>query len=116
VNDEHKTRTVGIDLQDSEESRALVDAIEEDNPDAEISRMPGLVQIKSARELVIRRETVEQRMGREWETHELQVHIVSYSGNIAEWDDDEIVIKWENWRPPVWGVQSSDRGATTPKV
>ena len=55
-------------------------------------------------------------MGREWETHELQVHIVSYSGNIAEWDDDEIVIKWENWRPPVWGVQSSDRGATTPQV
>ena len=55
-------------------------------------------------------------MGREWETHEFQVHIVSYSGNIAEWDDDEIVIKWENWRPPVWGVQSSDRGATAPKV
>ena len=68
MNDEHRTRTVGIDLQDSEESRALVDAIEEDNPDAEISRMPGLVQIKSTRELVIRRETVEQRMGREWET------------------------------------------------
>jgi len=35
---------------------------------------------------------------------------------IGEWDDDEIVIKWENWRPPVWGVQSSDRGATTPQV
>ena len=116
MNDTPRTRTVGIDLQDSEESRALVEAIEEDNPDAEISRIPGLVKITSARELVIRRETVEQRMGREWETHELQVHIVSYSGNIGEWDDDEIVIKWENWRPPVWGVQSSDRGATTPQV
>ena len=40
---------------------------------------------------------------------------MSYSGNIAEWDDDEIVIKWEHWRPPVWGVQASDRGATAPK-
>jgi phenol/toluene 2-monooxygenase (NADH) P2/A2 len=116
VNEEHRTRSVGIDLQDSEESRALIDAIEEDNPDAEVTRIPGLVKIKSPRDLVIRRETVEQHMGREWETHELQVHIVSYSGNIAEWDDDEIVIKWENWRPPVWGVQSSDRGATTPGV
>ncbi len=91
-----RTRTVGIDLQDSEESRALVDAIEEDNPDAEISRIPGLVKIKSPTELVIRRETVEQRMGREWQTHELQVAIVSYSGKIAEWDDDEILIKWEH--------------------
>ena len=107
---------MGIDLQDSEESRALVEAIEEDNPDAESRRMPGLVKIKSPGELVIRRETVEQRIGREWETHEFQVSIVSYCGNIAEWDDDEIVIKWEHWRPPVWGVQSSDRGATAPKV
>jgi hypothetical protein len=24
------------------------------------------------------------------------VNIVSYSGNIAEWDDDEILIKWEH--------------------
>ena len=116
MNDEHKTRTVGIDLQDSEESRALVDAIEEDNPDARSPGCPVWCRSSRPRELVIRRETVEQHMGREWETHELQVHIVSYSGNIAEWDDDEIVIKWENWRPPVWGVQSSDRGATTPQV
>jgi phenol hydroxylase P2 protein len=105
---------VGIDLQDSEESRALVDAIEQDNPDAQFTRMPGLVKITSPRELVIRRETVEERMGREWETHELQVAIVSYSGNIAEWDDDEIVIRWEHWKQPVWGVQASERGATTP--
>jgi phenol hydroxylase P2 protein len=91
-----KVRQVGVDLQDSEESRALVEAIEEDNPDANLIRMPGLVKIKAPRRLVIRRETVEQRMGREWETHEFQVNIVSYSGHIAEWDDDEIVIQWEH--------------------
>ena len=77
---------------------------------------PGWCRSSRPRELVIRRETVEQRMGREWETHEFQLRIVSYSGNIAEWDDDEIVIKWEHWRPPVWGVQSSDRGATAPQA
>jgi len=91
-----KVRLVGIDLQDSEESRALVDAIEEDNPEANLTRIPGIVKIQTPGQLVIKRETVEQRMGREWETHEFQVAIVSYSGNIAEWDDDQIVIKWEH--------------------
>jgi len=91
-----KVRQVGVDLQDSEETRPLLEAIEQDNPGANVSRMPGLVKIQKPGELVIRRETVEDRMGREWETHEFQVSIVSYSGNIAVWDDDEIVIKWEH--------------------
>ena len=91
-----KARLVGVDLQDSEDTRALVDAIEEDNPDANLTRMPGIVKIMTPGQLVINRETVEQRMGREWETHEFQVAIVSYSGNIAEWDDDQIIIKWEH--------------------
>jgi len=91
-----KVRQVGLDLQDSEEGRPLLEAIEEDNPDANLIRMPGLVKVQAPRELVVRRETVEQHMGREWETHEFQMNIVSYSGHIAVWDDDEIVIKWEH--------------------
>ena len=91
-----KTRLVGVDLQDNEETRALVEAIEADNPDVTLRHMPGLVKIQTPGQLVIRRETVEERMGREWETHEFQLNIVSYSGNIAEWDDDRIVIKWEH--------------------
>jgi phenol/toluene 2-monooxygenase (NADH) P2/A2 len=91
-----KVRQVGLDLQDTEETRPLLDAIEEDNPEANLIRMPGLVKIQAPRELVVRRETVEQHMGREWETHEFQMNIVSYSGHIGVWDDDEIVIKWEH--------------------
>ena len=91
-----KARLVGVDLQDSEDTRALVDAIEDDNPEANLIRMPGIVKIQTPGQLVINRETVEERMGREWETHEFQVAIVSYSGNIAEWDDDQIIIKWEH--------------------
>jgi phenol/toluene 2-monooxygenase (NADH) P2/A2 len=93
---EPRTRQVSVDLQDSEDTRALVEAIEEDNPDADLLRMPGLVRIQAPKAVVIRRETVEQRMGREWETHEFQMNIVSYSGHIADWDDDQIVIKWEH--------------------
>jgi phenol/toluene 2-monooxygenase (NADH) P2/A2 len=96
MSDRTKVRMVGVDLQDSEESRPLVEAIEDDNPDAILRRMPGLVKIQSPSRLEIRRETVEARMGREWETHEFQLTIVSYSGNIDEWDDDHIVIKWQH--------------------
>jgi phenol/toluene 2-monooxygenase (NADH) P2/A2 len=91
-----KVRLVGVDLQDSEDTRALVDAIEDDNPDVTLRRMPGLVKLQTPGQLVIRRESVEQRMGRPWETHEFQLSIVSYSGNIDVWDDDEIVIKWQH--------------------
>jgi phenol/toluene 2-monooxygenase (NADH) P2/A2 len=96
VTSEPRIRQVSVDLQDSEDTRALVEAIEEDNPDADLLRMPGLVRVQAPKEVVIRRETVEQRMGREWETHEFQMNIVSYSGHIADWDDDQIVIKWEH--------------------
>ncbi len=93
---EPKVRQVGVDLQDSEDTRALVDAIEEDNPDVTLRRMPGLVKLQTPGSLVIRRETVEQRLGRPWETHEFQLSIVSYVGNIDVWDDDEIIIKWQH--------------------
>jgi phenol hydroxylase P2 protein len=91
-----KTRWVGVDLQDSEDTRLLVEAMEADNDDLTISHMPGLVKVQSPTELVIKRESVEEKMGRAWETHEFQMNIVSYSGHISEWDDDEIVIKWEH--------------------
>ena len=91
------TRSVGIDLQEStEDSRGLVGAIEADNPDVVVSRIPGLVRVQAPGSLVINRETVERLLGRPWETHEFQMSIVSYFGHIAEWDDDEIVIKWDH--------------------
>jgi phenol hydroxylase P2 protein len=89
-------RFVGVDLQDSEETRAVIDAIEADNPEANVRRMPGMVKITTPKELRIRRESVEERIGREWETHEFQLNIISYVGNIVKWDDDEICIRWEH--------------------
>jgi phenol/toluene 2-monooxygenase (NADH) P2/A2 len=91
-----KTRMVGVDLQDNEDARSLVEAIEADNSDVEIKHIPGVIRISTAGQLVIRQESVQERLGRDWETHEFQLSIVSYFGNIAEWDDDKIVIKWEH--------------------
>ncbi len=90
-------RPVGVDLQDStDDARALVQAIERDNPAAKVTQMPGLVKITTTGALHINRATVQDLIGRDWETHEFQLHIVSYFGHIAEWDDDQIVIKWDH--------------------
>jgi phenol hydroxylase P2 protein len=90
-------RPVGVDLQDStDDARALVQAIEKDNPNATVSHLPGLVKITTTGALHINRATVQDLIGRDWETHEFQLHIVSYFGHIAEWDDDQIVIKWDH--------------------
>ncbi|MCQ4079130.1 MmoB/DmpM family protein [Streptomyces sp. RB6PN25] len=90
-------RKVGVDLQEAtEDTRRVVEAIERDNEDATVSYLPGLVKIQAPGRLVVRRQTVEDLLGRPWETHEFQLAIVSYYGHIAEWDDDEIVIKWDH--------------------
>ncbi|MCF7550854.1 MmoB/DmpM family protein [Pseudonocardia sp. WMMC193] len=91
-----RVRTCGVDLQDNEQTRALVDAIEADHPEASVRRMPGLVKISTPGELVIRRSTVESHLGRPWDTQEFQLAIVTYSGHIDEWDEDQIRIKWNS--------------------
>lgn len=89
-------RQVGIDIQESEDNRALIEAIKADNPDLTIRHMPGLVKLQSAGQIIINRQTVEEKLGRDWETGEFQLAIVSYAGNFAEWDDDQIIVKWEH--------------------
>lgn len=89
------TREVGVDLQESgEDVRRMVSAIEKDNPGMRVTHLPGLIKVNSPGKLVIKRETIEEELGREWETHEFQLSIVSYYGNISDYDDDEIVISW----------------------
>lgn len=90
------TRQVGIDMQESDENRAIIAAIRADNPDMEVRRLPGLVKLSAPGQIVINRESVETHLGREWETGEFQLAIVTYTGNFAEWDDDQIVVAWEH--------------------
>ncbi|KJR07749.1 MULTISPECIES: MmoB/DmpM family protein [Gordonia] len=89
-------RPVGVDLQESEENRALVAAIRADNPEVSVRHLPGLVKLSAPGRIVINRESVEAQLGREWETGEFQLAIVTYTGNFAEWDDDQIVVAWQH--------------------
>mgnify|MGYP000966432083 FL=1 len=88
------TRMVSVDLQENEENRAVIEAIEADNPNVSVRHMPGVVKIEAPGRLVIKRESVEERLGRDWETHEFQMAIITLASNITEWDDDEIVLAW----------------------
>ncbi len=89
-------RPVSIDLQESEENRALIEAIEADNPEVTTRHLPGLIKLQAPGQIVINRESVGERLGHEWETGEFQLAIVSYTGNVSEWDDDQIIVKWEH--------------------
>ncbi len=90
------TRPVSVDLQETEQNRAVIDAIEADNENLTITHFPGIVKLQAPGRLVIKRESVEERLGRTWETHEFQMAIVTLAGNISEWDEDQIVLSWGN--------------------
>lgn len=92
----HQDRFVSVDLQETEDNRALIDAIKATNDDIIVNHYPGIVKLQSPTRILIEREAVETRLGREWETHEFQMAIVTLAGNITEWDEDEIVIAWEH--------------------
>jgi phenol hydroxylase P2 protein len=86
---------VGVDMKDDLVGEAIAAAIMEVNQGSEIMRLPGLLKIKSPNRMVIDRKTVEKHMKRDWDTEEFNLSIVSYFGDIIEWDDEKIVISWK---------------------
>lgn len=84
---------VYLALQDNDESRYIVEAIAEDNPDATINHMPAMIRIENEGSLVIKRETVEEKMGRDWDVQELQLNMITLGGNVEE-DEDQFSIHW----------------------
>lgn len=84
---------VYLALQDNDESRYIVEAIAEDNPDATINHQPAMIRIENEGSLVIKRETVEEKMGRDWDVQELQLNMITLGGNVEE-DEDQFSIHW----------------------
>lgn len=82
-----------IAFQKNEESRCIVEAIVEDNPTAVVSDQPAMVKVDVDGRLVIRRATVEEKMGREFDLRELQLHLITLSGHLDE-SDDEFTLSW----------------------
>lgn len=87
--------TVFIALQTNEETRAVIEAIEIDNPDAVVLREPAMVKINAENRLEINRETIEEQIGREYDLQEMQINLISLSGNVEE-DEDSFVLTWNS--------------------
>ncbi len=86
---------VFIAFQANEESRPVVDAILADNPEAKAVYSPGLVKIDCPQRLVIKRETIEEQVGRKYDLQQIHINLVTLSGNIDE-DDDELTLSWKH--------------------
>lgn len=85
--------TVFIALQKNEESQAIVEAILTDNPQATVNDEPAMVKVDAPERMVIRRESVEQEIGRDFDLQEIHVNLVTLSGNVDQ-SDDEFILSW----------------------
>lgn len=84
---------VFIAFQTNEETRSIVEAILADNPAATASRQPAMVKIDAPDQLVVRRSTVEEHMGRPFDLQELHINLITLTGHIDE-TDDEFTLSW----------------------
>ncbi len=84
---------VYIALQNNEDARPIIEAIEADNPEAVINHFPAMVKIDAPGRLVVRRESVEERIGRSWDPQEIHMSLVSLSGNVDETDEEFAVAR-----------------------
>jgi phenol hydroxylase P2 protein len=85
--------TVFIALQTNEDTRQIVDAILQDNPHAVVNEQPAMVKIDAEDKLVVRRETIEELIGRPYDLQEMQIHMITMSGNLDQ-TDDEMTLFW----------------------
>jgi phenol/toluene 2-monooxygenase (NADH) P2/A2 len=85
---------VFLALQTNEDTRPIIEAIERDNPDAVVSRFPAMVKIDAPGRLVLKRETVEDIVGMDFDLQSFHVNLISLAGNIDE-TEDELTLEWK---------------------
>lgn len=87
--DGYKNNRVGPVLRASGITAAVIEAAQEDNPDKEIRVDDKLayVRIDAEGELILRRATLEQALGRPFRMSELEVNLGSFAGRIETADD-----------------------------
>jgi phenol hydroxylase P2 protein len=85
--------TVFIALQANEDTRPIIEAIAADNPHAVVNQQPAMVKIDAENSLVVRRQTIEELIGRDFDLQELQINLITLSGHVDE-TDDELTLHW----------------------
>lgn len=84
---------VYLALQDNDTSRYIIEAIEEDNPDATIQYLPAMIWVESETGLIVKAETVSEKLGQDWDIQSLQLNMITLGGNVEE-DDDSFRLHW----------------------
>ena len=84
---------VFIAFQLNEDTRPIIEAVLADNPHAVANESPAMVKIDAEESLVIKRSTIEELIGRDFDLQELQVNLITISGHLDE-DDDEFKLSW----------------------
>lgn len=84
---------VYLALQDNDDSRYIVEAIIEDNPEATVIHQPAMIRIESTGELFVNRTSVEEKIGRDWNMQELHLSLITLGGNVDE-DEDRLHLSW----------------------
>ena len=54
-----------------------------------------MVRVICPGKLTIKRASIEERMGRDFDLQELQLYLITLSGNVDE-TDDEFTLAWRN--------------------
>ncbi|MBB6444941.1 MmoB/DmpM family protein [Bacillus benzoevorans] len=92
-----KEAYVGMDLDTSGGSivSAIIAAIEEDNEGALVEDYMVYKKVKVPQRLVLNRETVEEHLGADFDMDQLHIYMSSCFGFITEWDEEQIIIEWE---------------------
>ena len=84
---------VFIAFPTNDETRSIVDAIMADNPGATLDEQPAMVRVIRENSLTIKRATVEENMGRNFDLQELHIHLLTLTGRIDE-TDEEFTLAW----------------------
>ena len=87
------TSKVYLALQDNDVSRYIIEAIEQDNPEATIQYLPAMIRVENVGRLVIRAETVSEKLGQDWDIQALQLNMITLGGNVEE-DEDSFTLMW----------------------
>lgn len=84
---------VFLALQAVDETRSIIEAIQEDNEGVEIDHQPAMIRLTANGKLTVRAETVSEKLGYDWTPQDLQMVVISFGGNVDE-TDEEFTLSW----------------------
>lgn len=90
----HAVQPVFIALQANNDTLPIIEAICQDNPLAQVNEYPAMVKINCPGRMVIRRVSIEERIGRSFDLRELQINMISLAGEVDE-SEDEFILAWK---------------------